>query len=83
MLFSVWQNVDFDWQRYGGWPFLVGMVCAEVLLLVFMSLLVSRFCRNKSQAFFVLDTPAVGSNRLGPVAVSPTAATVGPPRAVQ
>ncbi len=42
MLFSVWQNVDFDWQRYGGWPFLVGMVCAEVLLLVFMSLLVSQ-----------------------------------------
>lgn len=27
VLFSVWQQVDFDWQRYGGWPFLVGMVC--------------------------------------------------------
>ncbi|EFN55984.1 hypothetical protein CHLNCDRAFT_145348 [Chlorella variabilis] len=29
VLFSVWQGVDFDWSRYGGWPFLVSMIVIE------------------------------------------------------
>lgn len=28
LLFSLWQKVDWDWRRYGGWPFLVAMLGA-------------------------------------------------------
>ena len=26
LLFSLWQGVSWDWQRYGGWPFLAAMI---------------------------------------------------------
>jgi mlo protein len=38
ILFSLWQDVELDWRRYGSWPFLVVMISIEILLLLFMSL---------------------------------------------
>lgn len=26
ILFSLWQDVELDWRRYGSWPFLVVMI---------------------------------------------------------
>ncbi|KAL4451706.1 hypothetical protein ABPG75_007368 [Micractinium tetrahymenae] len=40
VLFSLWQGIEFDWSRYGGWAFLVSMIVVQLLVLLFMSLTV-------------------------------------------
>lgn len=40
VLFSLWQGIEFDWSRYGGWAGLGSMIALQLLLLAFMSLAV-------------------------------------------
>ncbi|KAL4419039.1 hypothetical protein ABPG77_011021 [Micractinium sp. CCAP 211/92] len=40
VLFSLWQGINFDWGRYGGWAVLGSMIAVQLLLLAFMSIMV-------------------------------------------